>query len=71
MYFGDKRRIKNPFRNCKTPLEIFHVNRKIQQEKQSMLQRVLVLFNSDGSLRLEGQGVVDISNTLSLDTVFG
>jgi hypothetical protein len=57
IYFGDKKRVKNPFRKCTTNKEIFDLHRRILVEKKNIINRILVMVDKDGSLRLRGDNV--------------
>ena len=53
-YFGSEKKIKNPFAKCKTPKEIFNLHRRILMEMKSIINRLVIILNYDGSVRLKG-----------------
>jgi hypothetical protein len=57
IYFGDKKRVKNPFRKCANNKEIFDLHRRILVEKKNIINRILVLVDKDGLLRLRGTNI--------------
>lgn len=54
IYFGSKQKPRNPFSHCKSPKEIFNLNRRILIELKQNLNKILFLMNYDGSPRLKG-----------------
>lgn len=54
-YYGTPKKVRNPFKNCKSNQEIFNLARRIQTEQKSMLHRICVISNYDGNLRLKGK----------------
>lgn len=59
LYFGTIKKPKNPFSKCKSANEVFNLNRKILIEKKNLLDRLCMVVNYDGSLRVKG-GVPDV-----------
>jgi len=53
-YFGTKKKPRNPFSHCKTPKEIFNLNRRILIEVKQSLNKIVFMINYDGSVRLKG-----------------
>lgn len=53
-YFGDEKRPKNPFKNCKSALEVFHLSRRIQAEIGMTLRRIGIICSEEGEIRLKG-----------------
>lgn len=53
-YFGSKRRPRNPFAKCLSPREIFNLNRRILIELKQTLNKICIIVNYDGSIRVKG-----------------
>ena len=53
-YFGNQKRPRNPFSHCKSPKEIFNLNRRILIELKQQMNKIMFMINTDGSVRLKG-----------------
>lgn len=53
-YFGSKKKPKNPFSKCQSPKEIFNLHRRILMDIKQHLNKICILVNYDGSIRLKG-----------------
>ena len=53
-YYGTKKKPRNPFLHCKSPKEIFNLNRRILIELKQSLNKIVFMMNYDGSIRLKG-----------------
>ena len=54
-YYGTTSRPKNPFRNCKSPSEVFNLSRRISLEMSTKLKRIGVLCSESGEVLLKGE----------------
>lgn len=54
-YYGTKKKPKNPFQNCKTPVEVFHLSRRISAEIGTTLRRIGVVCNEEGQIQLKAE----------------
>ena len=53
-YFGTAKKPKNPFRNCQTRKQVYHLSRMIEAEQKTFLDRICVIATSEGHLRVKG-----------------
>ena len=60
-YYGTKRNVKNVFKNQKTNQEVFNLGRRIQMEIKQTLNKVLVVVDYQGKLRIKDTRSYDIS----------
>ena len=56
--YGTQKKPQNPFKKCKTPSEIFNLSRRIKLNEKSLLARIYVIGNYDGTLRIKGESAV-------------
>lgn len=61
-YYGTTKKPKNPFQNCKTPTEVFHLSRRISAEMGNTLRRIGVVCNEEGQIQLKGDSGHKIFN---------
>mgnify|MGYP000101841677 CR=1 FL=1 len=54
-YYGNEKKPKNPFSNCKTPAEVFNLSRRIANETNLTLKRFGVVCSNDGDVLLKGE----------------
>ena len=55
MYYGSEGKPKNPFRNCKSPSEVFNLSRRISLEQSGFLNRIGVICDNEGHVQLKGE----------------
>lgn len=55
VYYGTRKRPKNPFRNCKSPKEIFNLSRRISLEINGKLKRIGAVCTEAGEVLLKGE----------------
>lgn len=55
IYYGTEKRPRNPFKNSKSPKEVFNLSRKISLEIELFLRRLGVHCTADGDVLLKGE----------------
>lgn len=55
VYYGNRKHPKNPFRNCKSPKEIFNLSRRISLEINGKLKRIGAVCTESGEVLLKGE----------------
>ena len=55
MWFGTKKKPREPFKKCKNNKELYHLSRKIKAEQSRFLKRMIVIVDHSGKVRNEGQ----------------
>jgi len=56
-FFGTSKKPRNPFKGCKTNMEIFNLNRRIKMQIKQLLTRICFIVDYDGTLRLKGENI--------------
>lgn len=66
-YYGTDKKPINPFKNCKSPFEIYHLSRRITMDINSKLNRIGVICTLEGSVLLKGEQhkILDMQSLIS------
>lgn len=68
-YFGTDKHPENPFRNCKTPKEIFNLSRNIKFDLKMKLSRMGFILLKNGEVSVLHKGESIIPNNLNIQQI--